>query len=119
MKKVVCHWVLTEQQKEEHVQISKEILKLLNDGGHCIISQIVMGDETYKPFFVVPTCQESEIGVFEDDPMPTSSNEKAKYDFFFRSTGLVKAIKLEGQKAETANWYTTKCPSRNSPKSGC
>ncbi|GFV26286.1 uncharacterized protein TNCV_2755601 [Trichonephila clavipes] len=26
-----------------------------------------------------------------------------------QSTGLVKAIKLEGQKTVTANWYTTKC----------
>ncbi|GFU05155.1 histone-lysine N-methyltransferase SETMAR [Trichonephila clavipes] len=24
-------------------------------------------------------------------------------------TGLIKAIKLEGQKIVTANWYTTKC----------
>ena len=31
------------------------------------------------------------------------------YAVFFRSTGLVKAIKLEGQKTATANWYTTKC----------
>ena len=31
------------------------------------------------------------------------------YDVFFRSTGLVKAIKLERQKAVTTNWYTTKC----------
>ena len=27
---------------------------------------------------------------------------------FFRSAGLVKAMKLEGQKAVTANWYGTK-----------
>lgn len=31
------------------------------------------------------------------------------YAVFFRSTGLVKAIKLEGQKTVTANWYTTQC----------
>ncbi|PRD22574.1 UNVERIFIED_CONTAM: hypothetical protein NCL1_48774 [Trichonephila clavipes] len=29
----------------------KKSIKLLNDGGHHIISKIVMGDETYKPFF--------------------------------------------------------------------
>ncbi|GFU85289.1 histone-lysine N-methyltransferase SETMAR [Trichonephila clavipes] len=28
---------------------------------------------------------------------------------FIRSTGLVKATKLEGQETVTANWYTTKC----------
>ncbi|GFW16881.1 uncharacterized protein TNCV_2760091 [Trichonephila clavipes] len=43
MKKVVCCWIphnLTEHQ-EEHVRISKETLKSINDGGHCIISKIV------------------------------------------------------------------------------
>ncbi|GFU88188.1 uncharacterized protein TNCV_845811 [Trichonephila clavipes] len=35
--------------------------------------------------------------------------EKVMYAVFLRSTRLVKAIKLEGQKTVTANWYTTKC----------
>ncbi|XP_042906074.1 histone-lysine N-methyltransferase SETMAR-like [Parasteatoda tepidariorum] len=68
MKKVVCRWVphnLTEHQKEERVRISKETLKLLNDGGHRIISKIVTGDETYIPFFDVPTRQESKVWIFE------------------------------------------------------
>lgn len=117
MKKVVSRWVphnLTEHQKQERVRISKETLKLLNDGGHRIISKIVTGDETYIPFFDVPTRQESKVWVFEDDPTPTMVKrqralKKVMYAVFFRSTGLVKAIKLEGQKTVTANWYTTKC----------
>ena len=28
---------------------------------------------------------------------------------FFRRSGLVKAVKLEGQKTVTANWYTNVC----------
>ncbi|GFU34158.1 uncharacterized protein TNCV_3199501 [Trichonephila clavipes] len=74
MKKVACRWVphnLTEHQKEESVRISKKSLKLLNDGGHRIISKTVTGDETYKPFFYIPTRQESKLWVFEDDPTPT------------------------------------------------
>ena len=35
--------------------------------------------------------------------------KKVIYAFFFRSTGLVKTIKLEGQKTVIANSYTTKC----------
>ncbi|PRD30899.1 UNVERIFIED_CONTAM: Histone-lysine N-methyltransferase SETMAR [Trichonephila clavipes] len=31
------------------------------------------------------------------------------YAIFFKSTGLIKAIKLEEQKTVTANWYTIKC----------
>nr|XP_015914885.2 histone-lysine N-methyltransferase SETMAR-like [Parasteatoda tepidariorum] len=109
MKKVVCRWVL---QKEEHVRISKETLKLLNDGNHSIISEIVTGDETYIPFFDVSTRQESKVWVFEDDPTMMKRQralKKVMYAAFFRSTGLIKAIKLEGQKTVTANWYTTKC----------
>ncbi|XP_015920768.1 histone-lysine N-methyltransferase SETMAR-like [Parasteatoda tepidariorum] len=64
MKKVVWRWVphnLTEHQKQEHVRISKETLKLLNDGGNRIISEIVTSDELYIPFFNFPTRQESKV----------------------------------------------------------
>ncbi|PRD27309.1 UNVERIFIED_CONTAM: Histone-lysine N-methyltransferase SETMAR [Trichonephila clavipes] len=35
--------------------------------------------------------------------------KKVMYAVFFKSSGLIKAIKLEGQKTVKANWYTTKC----------
>ncbi|GFS96904.1 uncharacterized protein TNCV_4177831 [Trichonephila clavipes] len=38
---------------------AKKPLNLLNNGGHRIISKIVTGDETYTPFFDVPTRQEN------------------------------------------------------------
>ncbi|GFW06840.1 histone-lysine N-methyltransferase SETMAR [Trichonephila clavipes] len=65
------------------------------------------------PFYDVPTRQESKVWVFENDPMPTMvksqrAMKKVTYAVFFRSTGLIKAIKLEGQKTVTVNWYTTK-----------
>ncbi|GFX84413.1 histone-lysine N-methyltransferase SETMAR [Trichonephila clavipes] len=69
-----------------------------------------MNDETNMPFCDVPTRQESKVWVFEDDPMPTMvTRQRAMKKVIFRSTGLIKAIKLEGQKTVTANWYTTKC----------
>ncbi|GFX19248.1 uncharacterized protein TNCV_3013921 [Trichonephila clavipes] len=51
---------------------------------------------------------------FEDDPTPTivkcqRTMKKVIYAVFFRSTGLIKAIKFEGQKTVIANSYTTKC----------
>ncbi|GFT63513.1 uncharacterized protein TNCV_869911 [Trichonephila clavipes] len=66
------------------------------------------------PFFDIRTCQESKVWVFEDDLTPLlvkrqRAMKKVKYAEFFRNTGLVKVIQLEGQKIETANWYTTKC----------
>ncbi|GFW63727.1 uncharacterized protein TNCV_4940191 [Trichonephila clavipes] len=93
---------LTEHQKEERVR--KETLNLLNDGGYRIISKIVTGDEAYIPFCDVPTLQESKVWIFEDDPTPTMvKRQRAMKKVFFRSTELVKAIKLEGQKRVTAN----------------
>ncbi|GFS76003.1 uncharacterized protein TNCV_4666361 [Trichonephila clavipes] len=88
MKKVVCHWVLhdlTEHQKEEGVRISKETHKLLNDGGYPIISKIVTGDETYIPFFNVPTCQESKkygIGQRHQVGRTEDSNNKLHADWY-------------------------------------
>ena len=77
MKKVVCCWVphnLTEHQKEEPIRISKETLKMINDGGHLIISKIIMGNETYircSNVFGVLTRQESKVWIFEEDATPT------------------------------------------------
>ncbi|GFV87342.1 putative LOC100569746 [Trichonephila clavipes] len=56
----------------------------------------------------VPTCQESKVWVFKDDPTPTMvksqrAMKKVMCAVFFRSTGLMKPIKLEGQKIITAN----------------
>ncbi|XP_015920439.1 histone-lysine N-methyltransferase SETMAR-like [Parasteatoda tepidariorum] len=79
-KKVVCRWVphnLTEHQKEERVRITKGTLKLINDDGHRVISRIVTGEETYIPFFDIPTRQESKVWVFEDDPTRTMRTEKS------------------------------------------
>ncbi|GFV32244.1 uncharacterized protein TNCV_1675301 [Trichonephila clavipes] len=49
------------------------------------------------------TSQESNVWVFEDDPIPTMvkrlrAMKKVMYAVFFKSTALVKAMKLEGQK---------------------
>ncbi|GFW41965.1 uncharacterized protein TNCV_6741 [Trichonephila clavipes] len=73
-----------------------------------------MVDETYILFFDLPSRQEIKLWVFEDDPTPTMvkrqrAMKKEVYTVFFRSTGLVKAFKLEGQKTVTVNWYTTEC----------
>lgn len=117
LKKVVSRFVprhLSDFQKAERVRICHETLNLLNNGGHQIFSKIVTGDETYIPFFDVPTRQESRVWIHEDEETPTMTKKqramkKVMYAVFFRSTGLVNAIKLDGQKTVTAKWYTEKC----------
>lgn len=58
MKKISLLMVrhnLIDDQKSERVKISKEILNLLNDGRHDIISRIIISD--VHTFFDVPTLQ--------------------------------------------------------------
>ncbi|PRD29375.1 UNVERIFIED_CONTAM: hypothetical protein NCL1_29592 [Trichonephila clavipes] len=55
------------------------------------------------PFYDVPTRQESLVWVSVNDGESQPAMKKKI------STGLIKAIKLKGQKIVTANWYTTKC----------
>ena len=43
----------------ECVKMHKEMVKLLNDGGYCLISKFIIGDETYILFFEILTCEES------------------------------------------------------------
>ncbi|GFV31215.1 uncharacterized protein TNCV_4315401 [Trichonephila clavipes] len=92
----------------------KKPFKLPNDRDHHIISKVVMDIEAYMPFYDVPTRQESKVLLFEDDPMPTmvKSQREMKKSYvsrFLQKYGLIKAIKLEGQKTVTANWSTPKC----------
>lgn len=69
-----------------------------------------------KPIFpfIMYGCQERRVWVFEDDPIPTTVKrqravKKVMYVVFFKSTGLMKVIKLEGQKIVTAARYTECC----------
>ncbi|PRD20711.1 UNVERIFIED_CONTAM: hypothetical protein NCL1_53824 [Trichonephila clavipes] len=58
-------------KKRSVSDLVKIYLKLLIDDDPIIISKIVTDDETSRPFFDVPTRQESKLWVFEDDPTPT------------------------------------------------
>jgi hypothetical protein len=91
-----------------------ENLKIFKDGGHQIISKIITGGETYAHCYDAPTHQEAKLWVYEREiPRSIGKSEKTAkkkcYAVFFRSTGLVKAVKLEGQKTITAKWYTDVC----------
>jgi len=117
LRKVCVKWIphrLTDNQIKERVRICQENLKMLKDGGNRIISQIVTGNETWVYYYDAPSNQEAKIWIFEDEEPPKMVRrelhiKKIMYDVFFRSTGLVKTIKLEGQKTITATWYRDVC----------
>lgn len=104
------------------MKTSKDTPKLLKNSGHRIIFKIVIGDEAYIPFYDVPTRQENRVWFHEDGPTPTvvktqRAIKKVMYAVFFRSRGMAKTIKLDGQKTVTAKWCTlmfATVPSKNS-----
>lgn len=105
---------LTAEQKQTRVDICKENLKLFKNYGARVVERIVTGDETYVYYYDAPTRSETKMWIFEDEEPPevvkrNRTVSKVLYAVFFRCSGLVKAVKLEGQKSVTALWYTTEC----------
>lgn len=105
---------LTETEKKARVDICRENLKLWKNYGARVVERIITGDETYVHYYDAPTRSETKIWVFEDEEPPevvkrSRTIGKVLYAVFFRCSGLVQAIKLEGQKSVTALWYTTSC----------
>jgi histone-lysine N-methyltransferase SETMAR len=105
---------LTPAQKMARVDICKENLKLWKSYGARVVDRIITGDETYVHYYDAPTRSESKVWIFEDETPPEVVKRgrtvgKVLYAVFFRCSGLVQAIKLEGQKSVTALWYTTQC----------
>ncbi|GFW51477.1 histone-lysine N-methyltransferase SETMAR [Trichonephila clavipes] len=69
-------------------------------------------ERTERPRSTVILGQESDVWVFENDPIPIilkrqRTIKKVMYAVCFRSTGLVKAIELKGQETVTVNWTAT------------
>lgn len=114
----VCHRIvphfLTQEQKQHRVDICRQNLDMIRKGGNRSLSTIITGDETYVHFYDTPTHREAKIWIYEDDTPPDIVKKertvrKLCYAVFFRSTGLVAAVKLEGQKTVTAKWYSEVC----------
>ncbi len=117
IQKKFCKYVphrLTEDQKALRVKICTENLKMWKNFGQTWINKVITEDETYVYYYEPKSRSESKIWVFDDESPPhvvkrDRTIRKVLYAVFFGTSGLVKAIKLEGQKSVTANWYTTKC----------
>lgn len=81
-------------------KISKKTFQFIKWADYRIISKIIVGDEIYKPFIDVLTCQENKVCAFKDD-LKTKMGEKISNikmcTMSFRSIYLVKSINLERQ----------------------
>jgi [histone H3]-lysine36 N-dimethyltransferase SETMAR len=117
VRKRLCRFVphrLTNDQKDLRVEICRKNLNLWKKGRSNVIDKIVTGDEVYLYYYEPKLSRESKIFVFEDEVPPDvvkkeKTIRKVLYAVFFNTSGLVEAVKLEGQRSVTALWYTTKC----------
>ncbi len=117
LRKVSVQWVphlLTDEQMMTRRRMCEENLKMFSDGGQRIISQILTGDETWVYYYDVPSNREAKIWIFDDEERPKLAQKelhvkKIMYAIFFRSTGLVKSVKLGPRETVTANWYKDIC----------
>ncbi len=117
LNKRFCTFVprfLTKEQKAIRMEICLQNLKLWKNNGIQILDRIITGDETYVYYYDAPTRTESKVWVCEGETPPKivkrdKSIGKILYAIFFSTDGLVKAIKLEGQKNVTALWFTSEC----------
>lgn len=114
---VCVHWVphlLSLDQMETRVKICRQNLKTFEKYGTDLFCRLVTGDETFVYFYDNLNSKEAKLWVIEDEEVPKMAKrevhvKKIMYAIFFRSTGIVKVVKLEKGEKVTADWYVNKC----------
>jgi histone-lysine N-methyltransferase SETMAR len=133
VKHLCVQWVphsLTDEQMATRLKICQNNLKMFELEGQNIINRLVTGDETIVYYYENLSSREAKLWVLEDEEPPKVPKsevhvKKIMYAVFFRSTGIVKVVKLDKGEKVTADWYTNKCLPQvfnaireNRPKSG-
>ncbi len=93
MRKLCARWVphiLTEEQKEERVEVAEYLLQKYEGCDERRLKEIVTGDETWVHFFDNETKEKNKVWVDKDGKTPTIvrrcvSTEKELYIIFFNA----------------------------------
>lgn len=120
MKKLCTMWVpktLTDEQRDNRVKWSKEMLKQFNSGESDDASFIITGNETWLYYENLPKKSENSSWVFEEEDKPvkvkkSESMHKRMVVVFFDKKGIIKVVVLEEQRKVTSRWYTETCLSQ-------
>lgn len=110
-------WVphtLTLEQMQIRLKMCQENQKKFELEGPSIINRLVTGDETWVYFYENLSSREAKVWVLDGDSIPKEPKaeihvKKIMYAVFFRSTGIVKVIKLGKGERITKEWYTNIC----------
>ena len=103
--KFVLH-VLTDENKQNRVERSKQLLQYLENG----FNNIITGDETWFHFFTMKTKTANKVWLKPGDSRPqiarTAQNSKKRmFCVFFSIEGIVATIVLEKGQTVTSNFY--------------
>ena len=113
MKKVCARWIphlLTVDQKRERVRCATELLNMFEPHGPKRLSDIVTGDETWFPFFIIPPKRLNRMWVDGqgDRPVvlrPGFQSRKRMFTVFFNYSGPLVVDILPQDTTMTATYY--------------
>jgi histone-lysine N-methyltransferase SETMAR len=109
LKKVCAKWVphkLSADHKANRVEISKQLLEVLENG----YDNIITGDETWMYFFTVSSKESNKVWLEKDEDRPqivrTAKNSKKRmFVFFYTVEGVVARIAVQKGKTVNADLY--------------
>ncbi|GFR94660.1 translational activator GCN1-like, partial [Elysia marginata] len=113
MKKVCARWIphlLTEDQKRERVHRAMELLSMFEPHGPKRLSDILTGDETWFPFFIIPPKRLNRMWVDGqgDRPVvlrPGFQSRKRIFTVFFNYSGPLVVDILHQDSTMTATYH--------------
>ena len=113
MKKICARWIphlLTPDQKRERVRCATELLNMFEPNGPKRLTDIVTGDETWFPFFIIPPKRMNRMWIDEkgDRPVvlsPGFQSRKRMFTVFFNYRGPVAIDILPQGTTMTSQYY--------------
>jgi len=110
LHKVAAKWiphVLTEEHKKRRVEVSRQLLSILNEG----FNNIITGDETWMHFFTVSSKNQNKVWIEKDENRPTivrtaRNSKKRMFCIFFSVNGVVAQIVVPEGQTVTGELYT-------------
>lgn len=110
VRKVCAKWVphvLTDENKQKRVEISKQLLRYFDNG----FKNIITGDETWLHFFTVSSKEANKVWINQEENRPqitrTAQNSKKRmFCIFFSVNGIVSSIVIEKGQTVTGDYYS-------------
>ena|SRR5437763_4551044 len=106
MKFLSGKYVLTNENKQKQVEISRQLLGYLDNS----FQNIITGDKTWLHFFTVSSKEFSKVWLSQGESQlqitrTAQNSKKQMFCIFFSANGLVANIVIEKGQTVTGNYY--------------